>query len=87
MKCCCLRLWFNHPAPSWLNLPLAVREETGESAGAPLREGSRPLPRPEAAGRRQPVSGVGLVLFGFGCFWVGEGVRADTRLVRFVLLL
>nr|KAF6374138.1 hypothetical protein mPipKuh1_009377 [Pipistrellus kuhlii] len=81
MKCCCLCLWFNHPAPSWLNFASAVREEQA------LREGSRPPPPPRGCGRRQPGSGGAWFCSDSVVSGSGRGGRADTRLVRFVLLL
>lgn len=39
MKCCCLCLWFNHPAPSWLNFASSgSRQETSRVSRSPETE-------------------------------------------------
>lgn len=93
MKCCCLCLWFNHPAPSWLNFASSGVTEglswVGRRPGMelpPERGGESPrLPAPS-----QRLQVWVLVLL----FWIrlflgrGRGVCADySRLVRLVLLL
>lgn len=68
MKCCCLCMWFNHPAPSWLNFASSGQRWKNSGVGriweteVPPRHGGQvpqstlPLPR----WRRRLVGGVGL---------------------------
>ena len=87
MKCCCLCLWFNHPAPSWLNFASSgSRQETSGGSGRPETRGGGatpargwasgpPAPLPEVTGGEMPCVGCGFrfCCTGIGCFWAGGG--------------
>lgn len=101
MKCCCLCLWFNHPAPSWLNFASSgSRQETSGGSGRPETRGVGATParagppghlllcqRSRVEKRLVWAVGFGSVVRALVVSGPGEGGLCYSHLGCFVLLL
>lgn len=81
MTCLCLCLWFNHPAPSWLNFASSGSWQEYGKAGRWTKGWGPSLPCPWGG---LPVGKVASFGCGFGRFWARGGRARADHSVSFV---